>query len=112
MHVAGLNVSFIPMISGVFVGLNVQHIQQKVVKIGGQDIVEDRIMTSPNVSFDTLKGKVTLDADKKSLILQPSHGIEVASGISSSLTSEGLVKITPADGKKFALKDVRYNTLE
>lgn len=69
-------------------------------------------MTSPNVSLDTLKGKVNLDTDKKSLILQSSQGIEVAPGTISSLTPEGLVKITPADGKKFALKDVRYITLE
>ena len=99
------------MIHGVFVGLNIQQVEQKVEKVSGRDLVEERILSSRAIDFEALKGKIALDADKNSLIIQSLDGLQIAPDIRIR-DEAGQTKISPAPGKKFSIRKVTYNTIE
>jgi hypothetical protein len=113
LHVAGVNISFISMIYGKFLGLNIQHVQQKSVKVGGTDMIEERLLTLPNVSMDTIKWRVTVWGDKKSLFLiPPRKWVDIVGDIKRVEQWDGSMQLIPADGKKLSVKNVEYTTKE
>lgn len=59
-HLAGVNLSFVPGISGIFLGLNVQNVVQKAYETG-TDSKAIRDLNTKKVSAESLGLKVTAD---------------------------------------------------
>lgn len=115
--VAGLNITFIPGISAVFLGLNVQNVVAKAKKVG-RDSIEAKMSTRA-ISFDEINSRYpnTLELDTDMISLNVSSDAIARGQISLQdlqITdiSASVKKVTPQEGYKLRFQQVENITAE
>jgi hypothetical protein len=110
--IAGVNITFVPGISAVFLGLNIQNVVAKAKKTG-MDAVEARLTGKPATLTEVnglYKDAISLDpSDKTSLIVKfdaIQRGQIMLSGVQATDMSADEKKITPQEGFKLRFQKV------
>lgn len=111
-HTAGINITLIPMINAIFLGVNFQHVNQSATKNKGVDSTERKVLKSESnkladtkliqefvTGFDEKTGSVSLKSTE-----DVASGLIVLENLQMTTDVNGTARVTPSAGNSLRIE--------